>query len=196
MSRVSERCDFWTSQPSTGVFLGPIWVLSLRYELLTLKRHKAAGEPSNRPELRREQKSHKRGAEKGGRPHQSTQSRHLPKEKLSLLQANHNSKPFPPNMLKSKKHLLCFACSLACRLACLPGAGGDPTIIFIWTYLNALKGVKLVGKELYPQLRAVACVGCRIGVLWRDVQPAKAVVMLFSSSFFFGGGVLCFRGVF
>jgi len=28
-----------------------------------------------------------------------------------------------------------------------PGAGGDPTIIFIWTYLNALKGVKLVGKE-------------------------------------------------
>ncbi|CAJ1378874.1 unnamed protein product [Effrenium voratum] len=33
------------------------------------------------------------------------------------------------------------------------GAGGDPTIIFIWTYLNALKGVKLVGKELYPQLR-------------------------------------------
>lgn len=25
--------------------------------------------------------------------------------------------------------------------------GGDPTIIFIWTYLNALKGVKLVGKE-------------------------------------------------
>jgi len=27
------------------------------------------------------------------------------------------------------------------------GAGGDPTIIFIWTYLNALKGVKLVGKE-------------------------------------------------
>ncbi|CAE7572119.1 pkd2 [Symbiodinium sp. CCMP2592] len=27
-----------------------------------------------------------------------------------------------------------------------PGAGGDPTIIFIWTYLNALKGVKLVGK--------------------------------------------------
>eukprot|EP00435_Cladocopium_sp_Y103_P007807 s2374_g2.t1 len=28
-----------------------------------------------------------------------------------------------------------------------PGSGGDPTIIFIWTYLNALKGVKLVGKE-------------------------------------------------
>ena len=28
------------------------------------------------------------------------------------------------------------------------GAGGDPTIIFIWTYLNALKGVKLVGKAL------------------------------------------------
>lgn len=28
-----------------------------------------------------------------------------------------------------------------------PGSGGDPTVIFIWTYLNALKGVKLVGKE-------------------------------------------------
>ncbi|CAK9041170.1 unnamed protein product [Durusdinium trenchii] len=33
-----------------------------------------------------------------------------------------------------------------------PGSGGDPTVIFIWTYLNALKGVKLVGKELGPGL--------------------------------------------
>jgi len=34
----------------------------------------------------------------------------------------------------------------------LPGAQGNPTIIFLWTYLCALKGVKLVGKETHEDV--------------------------------------------
>lgn len=33
-----------------------------------------------------------------------------------------------------------------------PGASGNPTIIFLWTYVNALKGVKLVGKETHEDI--------------------------------------------
>jgi len=33
-----------------------------------------------------------------------------------------------------------------------PGASGNPTIIFLWTYINALKGVKLVGKETHEDI--------------------------------------------
>jgi len=34
----------------------------------------------------------------------------------------------------------------------LPGAQGNPTIIFLWTYMCALKGVKLVGKETHEDV--------------------------------------------
>lgn len=33
-----------------------------------------------------------------------------------------------------------------------PGSQGNPTIIFLWTYLCALRGVKLVGKELHEDV--------------------------------------------